>query len=72
MRHTIESIQISIEYGEYRQATQTAVRYITAMLLVIPMRLTGYRFGPGHRRNETWQYRWIDTVAANWAAGMDI
>jgi len=46
------------------------MRDLLAALIAPLMRLTGYRFGKEHRQNETWQYRHINTVAANIKAGV--
>lgn len=52
----------------------TTIRKITACLLVPAMKLTGFRFSKDYRwgisRWHRFVYATVDTVGANWAAGM--
>ncbi len=41
------------------------MRLITAYLIAPFMAIKGYLFSKNHRHEEKWQYRCIDTVAAN-------
>lgn len=52
------------------------MRTITAYMLVPAMKLTGFRFSKDYRwgisRWNRFVYATVDTVGANWAAGMQI
>ena len=45
------------------------MRDLLASILSPLLKITGYRFSKEHRQNETWQYRYINTIAANIKAG---
>jgi len=61
--------------GVFLEVATLRFRMLTAALIVPVLKVTGYRFSKNFRRGVTWRhwavYCVIDTVHANFCAGMD-